>query len=82
MSPLNYPFLLTVAPLAATIAAGNTAIIKPSAYSGATSAIIQKIISECFEESYVAVITGGRKENSELLKQKFDFVFFTGSHSS
>lgn len=81
MSPWNYPFLLTLAPLANAIAAGNTAIIKPSAYSPATSKIIEKIISECFVPEYVAVVTGGRNENSALLDCKFDFVFFTGSQA-
>lgn len=81
MSPWNYPFLLTIDPLAAAIAAGNTAIVKPSAYSPATSKIIEKIIGECFAPEYVAVVTGGRAENAALLEQKFDFVFFTGSQS-
>ena len=81
MSPWNYPFLLTVEPLADAIAAGNTAIVKPSAYSPATSTIIEKIICECFAPEYVAVVTGGRAENSALLEQKFDFVFFTGSQA-
>lgn len=81
MSPWNYPFLLTVDPLADAIAAGNTAIVKPSAYSPATSRIIEKIIKECFEPEYVAVVTGGRAENSALLEQKFDFIFFTGSQA-
>ena len=81
MSPWNYPFLLTIDPLADAIAAGNTAIVKPSAYSPATSKIIEKIITECFNPEYVAVVTGGRAENAALLKQKFDFVFFTGSQA-
>ncbi len=81
MSPWNYPFLLTVDPLADAIAAGNTAIVKPSAYSPKTSKIIEKIISECFSPEYVAVVTGGRAENTALLDQKFDFVFFTGSQA-
>ena len=81
MSPWNYPFLLTIDPLADAIAAGNTAIVKPSAYSPATSAIIEKIVSECFPAEYVAVVTGGRKENAALLDKKFDFVFFTGSQN-
>ncbi|MBE6648308.1 MAG: aldehyde dehydrogenase [Ruminococcaceae bacterium] len=81
MSPWNYPFLLTVEPLADAIAAGNTAVVKPSAYSPATSGVVQKIITECFPPEYVAVVTGGRNENSALLEQKFDFVFFTGSKS-
>ena len=81
MSPWNYPFLLTIDPLADAIAAGNTAIVKPSAYSPATSRVIAKIISECFPEEYVAVVTGGRAENAALLDQKFDLVFFTGSQA-
>ena len=81
MSPWNYPFLLTVDPLADAIAAGNTAIVKPSAYSPATSAVIEKMISETFPSEYIAVVTGGRKENAALLEKKFDFVFFTGSQS-
>ena len=81
MSPWNYPFLLTIDPLADAIAAGNTIIIKPSAYSPATSRIVEKIITECFDPEYVAVVTGGRAENSALLEQKFDFVFFTGSQA-
>lgn len=81
MSPWNYPFLLTIDPLADAIAAGNTAIVKPSAYSPATSRVIEKIIDECFAPEYIAVITGGRKENASLLEKKFDFVFFTGSQN-
>ena len=81
MSPWNYPFLLTIDPLADAIAAGNTAVVKPSAYSPATSAVIAKIIGECFPPEYVAVVTGGRKENAALLEKKFDFVFFTGSQA-
>ena len=81
MSPWNYPFLLTIDPLADAIAAGNTAIVKPSAYSPATSSIIGKIVAECFEPEYVAVVTGGRAENTALLDQKFDFIFFTGSQA-
>ncbi len=81
VSPWNYPFLLTIDPLADAIAAGNTVIVKPSAYSPATSEIIGKIISECFDEEYVAVVKGGRNENKALLEQKFDFIFFTGSQT-
>lgn len=81
MSPWNYPFLLTIEPLADAIAAGNTAIIKPSAYSPATSKIVEKIINECFSPEYVAVVMGGRAENTALLDQKFDFIFFTGSQA-
>ncbi|MBQ7999744.1 MAG: aldehyde dehydrogenase [Ruminococcus sp.] len=81
MSPWNYPFLLSIDPLADAIAAGNTVILKPSAYSPATSAMIEKIVTECFPEEFVAVVTGGRKENAELLNKKFDLVFFTGSQN-
>lgn len=81
MSPWNYPFLLTMEPICDAISAGNTIIVKPSAYSPATSEIIKKIITECFPEEYVAVVTGGREENKELLNQKFDMIFFTGSQS-
>lgn len=81
MSPWNYPFLLTIDPLVDSIAAGNTAIVKPSAYSPATSRIVEKILSECFKTEYVAVVTGGRAENTALLEQKFDFIFFTGSQA-
>ena len=81
MSPWNYPFLLTLDPLADAIAAGNTAIIKPSAYSPATGRIVEKIIKECFDPEYVAVVTGGRAENTALLDQKFDLIFFTGSQA-
>ena len=81
MSPWNYPFLLTMDPLVDAIAAGNTAIVKPSAYSPATGEIVERIIQECFEPQYVAVVTGGRKENAALLDKKFDFIFFTGSEN-
>ena len=81
MSPWNYPFLLAMDPLADAIAAGNTAIVKPSAYSPATGRIVEKILAECFAPEYVAVVTGGRAENAALLEQKFDFVFFTGSQA-
>ena len=81
MSPWNYPFLLTIDPLADAIAAGNTAVVKPSAYSPATSAIVEKLITECFDPEYVAVVTGGRRENASLLEKKWDMVFFTGSQN-
>ena len=81
VSPWNYPFLLTMTPISDAIAAGNTIIVKPSAYSPATSEIIKKIITECFPEEYIAVVTGGREENKQLLKQRFDMIFFTGSQA-
>ena len=81
MSPWNYPFLLTIDPLADAIAAGNTAVVKPSAYSPATSSVIEKMIGECFPREFVAVVTGGRRENAALLEKKWDFIFFTGSQA-
>ena len=81
MSPWNYPFLLTFDPLVDAIAAGNTAVLKPSAYSPATSNIICEIVRECFPEEYVAVVMGGRQENSCLLQEHFDYIFFTGSQA-
>ncbi len=81
MSPWNYPFLLTMSPLIDAIAAGNTVIVKPSAYAPNTSDIISAIIGRTFDEEYVACITGGRAENQQLLGLKFDYIFFTGSQS-
>lgn len=81
MSPWNYPFLLTLDPLVDALAAGNTVILKPSAYSPCTSEIISKIISECFPLDYVSVVTGGRAENTCLLNEHFDYIFFTGSQT-
>lgn len=79
MSPWNYPFLLTMGPLINALAAGNTAILKPSAYSPATSRLIGELIQAVFPAEYVAVVPGGREENALLLEEKFDYIFFTGS---
>lgn len=79
MSPWNYPFLLCISPLVSALAAGNTAILKPSAYSPATSAVIKKLTGKVFDNEYVSVIEGGRDVNSHLLDKKFDYIFFTGS---
>lgn len=79
MSPWNYPFLLTLDPLINAIAAGNTVVLKPSAYSSHTTAIIEKLITNCFPQKYIAVVTGGRAENTSLLEEHFDYIFFTGS---
>ena len=81
MSPWNYPFLLTMEPLVDAISAGNTVILKPSAYSKFTSDIVSKIIKDVFPEEYVAVVKGGREENKQLLSYKYDYIFFTGSQS-
>ena len=81
MSPWNYPMLLTLEPLIGALAAGNCCVLKPSAYSPATSAVMAKLIREAFPSDYVTVIEGGRKENEDLLNQKFDYIFFTGGVS-
>lgn len=78
MSPWNYPVLLTLDPLIDALAAGNTAVVKPSAYASATSLVLKKILEESFPPEYVAVVTGGRAENQALLRQRFDKIFFTG----
>lgn len=81
MSPWNYPVLLTLDPLISAISAGNCCIVKPSAYSSATAALIAELIQDTFPEEYIAVVEGGRAENTALLDQKFDYIFFTGSVS-
>lgn len=79
MSPWNYPVQLCLEPLTGALAAGNCAIVKPSAYTINTSHMIKELISSVFPEEYVAVVEGGREENKALLEQKFDYIFFTGS---
>jgi len=81
MSPWNYPLLLTFSPLVDALAAGNTAVVKPSAYSKETSRVIGEIIRATFPQEYVAFISGGRDENTYLLDEKFDYIFFTGSRA-
>lgn len=79
MSPWNYPFMLTIPPVIDAIAAGNTCVVKTSAYSPNTSGIVKEMLEEIFPEEYVAIVTGGRDENEYLLDEKFDYIFFTGS---
>jgi len=79
MSPWNYPFMLAIDPLIGAIAAGDTAILKPSAYAPNTSRLIDKLVKETFEPDYIQVILGGREENNQLLEERFDHIFFTGS---
>lgn len=81
ISPWNYPFLLSIEPLIDAIAAGNTVILKPSAYSPYTSEIVKELVESVFDEEYVKVVTGGREENKYLLSLDFDFIFFTGSQN-
>ena len=78
ISPWNYPVQLTLAPLTGAIAAGNTAMVKPSRYVPQTAALIKSIIEQLFPPEYVAVVEGGTKSNVELLRQRFDYIFFTG----
>ena len=78
MSPWNYPFQLTIAPLIGSIAAGNCTVLKPSAYSPHTSEAIAAMIGACFDQSYIAAVLGGREANQTLLDEKFDYIFFTG----
>lgn len=79
--PWNYPFLLTIDPLVDAIAAGNTVVLKPSAYSPNTSELIRAMMEECFDKRLVSVVTGGRAENTCLLQEHFDYIFFTGSQA-
>ena len=79
IAPWNYPFLLSIQPLVGALAAGNTAIIKPSEYSINTTKIIKQIINESFNDEYVSVVEGEVYETEQLLKNSFDYIFFTGS---
>ncbi|UYO98830.1 aldehyde dehydrogenase [Oceanotoga sp. DSM 15011] len=79
MSPWNYPFNLTFAPLIGSMAGGNCSLIKVSEYSPRTSQIIEKLINENFNPNYIKVWQGEIEVNKEILNQKFDYIFFTGS---
>jgi len=79
MSPWNYPFMLSLMPVVGAIAGGNTVILKPSAYSPATSRAIAALLRETFSDNYVACVEGGREVNQGLLAERFDYIFFTGS---
>ena len=79
ISPWNYPFQLSIAPLIGAVAAGNTVVLKPSEYSENTSIILEKIIENVFEEGFVKVVQGGPEVSSELLDHHWDYIFFTGS---
>ncbi len=81
MAPWNYPFLLSMQPLAGAVAAGNCVVLKPSAYAPAVSAVLEKVVAEAAPARYLAVVTGGREANQDLLEQKFDYIFFTGGVS-
>ena len=75
----NYPFQLNILPLIAAIAAGNCAIIKPSEYATHTSCLLAEIVGKIFDDNYISVIEGNVKISQQLLAQKFDHIFFTGS---
>lgn len=77
IAPWNYPFQLSIAPLIGSIAAGNTAVIKPSSSSIHTSKVLEKLINDNFPSSYIYVVTG--EEGKLLLDEKFDYIFYTGS---
>lgn len=79
ISPWNYPFQLAIAPLIGAIAAGNCAIIKPSELTPATSQVFANLIADTFPEEYIAVVQGGIEASEGLLKEAFDYIFFTGS---
>ncbi|MBE6302762.1 MAG: aldehyde dehydrogenase [Bacteroidales bacterium] len=79
ISPWNYPVQLLLNPLVGAISAGCTAILKPSPYVPETSATIEKMIKETFDEKYITVVQGNRDVNSMLLDERFDLIFFTGS---
>ncbi|OCR22056.1 aldehyde dehydrogenase [Pseudomonas syringae] len=79
IGPFNYPINLTLTPLVGAIIGGNTTILKPSETTPETSAVLKKIITEAFEPDYIAVVQGGRQQNTHLLSLPFDFIFFTGS---
>jgi aldehyde dehydrogenase (NAD+) len=78
IGPWNYPFQLIIAPLIASMAAGNVSILKPSELAPATSAVISKIIADTFDPAYVYVVEGGVEMTQFLLSEKFDHIFFTG----
>jgi len=79
LAPWNYPIQLCLDPLVGALAAGNCAVVKPSAYAPETSRALAALLSSVFDPAYVAVVEGGREENQALLDEKFDYLFFTGS---
>jgi aldehyde dehydrogenase (NAD+) len=79
ISPFNFPILLTLGVLAASICGGNTAVIKASSKSAASTAALQKLIGDTFPEKYVTVIDGGHEVADRCLAERFDKIFYTGS---
>lgn len=78
IGPWNYPMDLVITPLVGAIAAGNCAVLKPSEITPATAAVIEKIVGECFDPEYVAVVACGPRESQALLAERFDYILFTG----
>ena len=79
ITPWNYPFQLTINALVGAISSGCCAILKPSPDAPATAKIMEKMVNECFDSNYIALVQGGRETNTILLQQRFDIIFFTGS---
>lgn len=79
IAPWNYPVLLVLAPVVAALAAGNCAILKPSELAPATSALVARMIGETFDPEVLAVVEGGIEPTQALLRQPFDYIFYTGS---
>ncbi|MEI5907771.1 aldehyde dehydrogenase [Bacillus spongiae] len=79
IAPWNYPFQLAVSPMLGAIAAGNTVILKPSELTPNLSAVLVKIVNPHFDSGFLHVVEGGVEETQQLLEQKFDYIFFTGS---
>lgn len=79
IGPFNYPFQLVMSPLIGALAAGNCAVVKPSEMTPQTSMVVQEILEEVFPEDYVKVIQGEKEVTSQLLDERFDYIFFTGS---
>jgi len=79
ISPFNFPILLTLGGLAASMAGGNTAVIKASSKSAACTAVLGKFIAEVFPEEYVTLVDGGHDVADMCLRQRFDKIFYTGS---
>ncbi|WP_309614024.1 aldehyde dehydrogenase [Flavobacterium sp.] len=79
IAPWNYPYQLALCPLIAAVAAGNQVVVKPSELTPNTSKIVAKIISETFDENHVKCVEGGVEIAQQLLAQRWDYIFFTGS---
>lgn len=79
ISPWNYPFQLAFSPLIAAIAAGNSVTLKPSELTPYTSAVVSKIVRESFDVKQALVVTGDASIAQDLLKKRWDYIFFTGS---